>query len=99
MLTLDLEVDFARVGIGCDAVDDLAHRDAFLLALGQKPEHDGSGQQGGVGVVEVAEIVMSGQFAAIAAVQLAEFQGGIGTTHTPGLHLGFVFVQVFLDGS
>ena len=42
---------------------------------------------------------MPGQLAAVAAVQLAEFQGGVGTTHTPGLHLGLVLVEVFLYGT
>ena len=72
LLAFNLEVDFARIGVGCNLVDDLAHRLAFLLALGQKAQHDGGGQKGGVGVVEVAEIIVSCQLTTVAAIQLAE---------------------------
>ena len=42
---------------------------------------------------------MPSEFAAVAAVQFPEFQGGVGSAHTPGLHLGLIAVEVFLDGT
>ena len=47
--------------------------------------------------MEITEIVMSGQFSTIYAVQLAEFQGSVCSSNTPCLYFGLVPVKVFLN--
>ena len=66
--------------------DKLADRYALSLHLRHDIEDQDGRENSAVGIEEITEIIMSGEFSSEYAIDLAELQGGIRTAYTPCVH-------------